>query len=180
MKTKLLILTILLLLTAKTVSAATIKINEFYAAGSTTSNPDWVEIYYSGVDITLYQLKDAAGNTKNLSGGSYNGNFATVDWSNRLNNDGDTIKLALIITPDSPIDQVTYGGSGDISVPNSQQSAGRSTDGTGGWVLFSIPTKGYTNNTSLPTPTPTITPTPSPTPTPSSAPKLTSSFTISN
>ncbi len=158
------------LLTASSAFASTIKLNEFYSAGTGNDNPDWVEIYYSNIDISLYQLKDATttGNTKNLSDATCGGNFCTIDWSDKLNLNEDTIKLVLISAPDSPIDQVTYGSSGDVSVPSTGQSAGRNSDETGSWVLFSTPSKGSSNNSS-PTvaPTPTLTPVPN---TPTSIP----------
>lgn len=150
--------------------AATIAINEFSSAAGTSSDPDWpdwVEVYYVDFDPTLYQLRDAANNIKNLSDGTCTGNFCTVDWSNKLNNSGDTIKLVLISDPTSVTNQVTYGSSGDVAAPIAGQYAGRSVDGTGGWTLFSSSTKGSTNNTATPAPTATPTPTPTPTSTPS-------------
>lgn len=174
MRIRLLFLTILFLLTVKTVSAATIKINEFYAAGTTTSNPDWVEIYNDGADISHYQIMDAANNKKDLAAATCNGNFCTVEWYNYLNNSGDTLKLVLKTAIDSSLDQVIYGTSGDVSVPGVGQSAQRNPDITGNWIISSLPTKGGPNNSSTPMPTQTSTPTSLPTSTP------TSSFTISN
>lgn len=145
------------------VLAITIKINEFYAAGSTSSNPDWVEIYNDGADISLYQLRDSsATNKKDLSGANCNGNYCTIDWYNYLNNSGDTVKLILKTAPDSPIDQVVYGGTGDISIPLSGQSGSRNPDGEGNWIISTSPTKGLPNNPSTPAPTSIPTPTPSP------------------
>lgn len=178
MRIKLLILTFLsLFLGVGSVSATNIKINEFYAAGTTSPNPDWVEIYNDGMDISLYQLVDLANNKKDLASATCNGNFCTIDWYNSLNNSGDTIKLTLKTTPDSSVDQVTYPG--DVSIPNSEQSAARNPDATGGWFISSSPTKGTTNNISTPSPAsiPTSTPTPSDS-SPSTNPS--SSFTISN
>jgi len=178
-KSKVIILAILFLLTAKTASAATIKINEFYAAGgSSSSNPDWVEIYNEGMDISLYQLIDADNHKKDLSGVICTGHFCTVDWYNLLNKDGDIITLTSKLYPDTFIDQVKYGNYGGISAPGNGQSAGRNPDISGDWIITSSSTKGVSNNTSTPTatatPTPTITPSPSPAPTPSS------SFTVTN
>lgn len=178
MKTNLFILAYLFLFfRVDSVFAITIKINEFYAAGSTSSNPDWVEIYNDGADISEYQLRDSSiNNKKDLAGATCNGNFCTIDWYNYLNNSGDTIKLVLKTAIDSPTDQVTYPG--DISIPSSGQSAGRNPDLTGGWVIFSSPTKGVTNNTGVSAPTPTPTPVSTSTPSPTDSPI--SSFLISN
>lgn len=166
-------------MTPSTVLATTIKINEFYTAGNTTTNPDWVEIYNDGADISLYQLIDAANNKKDLIGAVCNNNYCTIDWYNTLNNSGDTIKLILKSTPDSPLDQVIYPG--DISIPTANQSAGRNPDKIGGWTIFLSPTKGAPNyvagNTSTPTPTSTSTPPPTTTIQSTSSPTL---FTISN
>ncbi len=161
--------------TPRIISAATIKINEFYAAGSTRSNSDWVEVYNEGFDISLYQLIDAANNKKDLANSSCNGSFCTIDWYNSLNNGGDTIKLVLKASPATSIDEITYPS--NITTPSSGQSAGRNPDGTGGWIIFITPTKGSTNGTSTPTPSPTSTPAPSSSPTSSPS---SSSFTISN
>jgi len=164
---KLIILTLLyLFFGVSPVFANLVKINEFYAAGTTNANPDWVEIYNDGGDITLYQLIDTANNKKDLSLAKCNGNFCTVDWYKTLNNGGDTIKLVLKSSPDTPIDRVIYGTEGDISTPGTTQSAGRNPDGTGGWVIFSSSSKGTSNNISIFTPTPTPTPSPTPIPTP--------------
>lgn len=152
---------------------AAVTINEFSSAAGVSSDPDWpdwVEVYYNDVDITLYQLIDAIGNIKNLADAICTGSFCTIDWSNKLNNPSDTIKLVLIAAPDSPVDQITYGETGDVLAPTSGQSAGRSVDGTGGWVIFSTPTKGSTNNTSTPVPSPSPSPTPTLTLTPTPKP----------
>ena len=75
-------------------------INEFSSAAGSTSDsdyPDWVEVYFEeGQDKSLYQLTDGNGNMKNLSEAVCNVNICTVDWSNRLDNEGDQIKLELI------------------------------------------------------------------------------------
>jgi hypothetical protein len=155
------------------VFAEKIAINEFSSSAGTSSHPDWpdwVEVYYESVDPVLYQLKDAKDNVKNLSDGTCSDNFCTLDWSNKLDNSGDTISLILISNPDSVIDQVEYPK--DVPTPTTGQYAGRNSDGMGAWVLFSSHTKGLSNNTATLAPTSTPTPTPSPTntPTPTKAP----------
>ena len=159
---------------------AQIVINEFSSAAGTSTDPDWpdwVEIYYNDIDVTLYQLIDSTGNIKKFSDADCTDNFCTVDWSNRLNNYGDIIKLVLISLPDSPVDIVTYGESGDICAPGDGQTIGKYPDGTKNIVKFSSHTKGLANTSSqdpcsTPTPAPTKGPTSNPTsnPTPTSSP----------
>ncbi len=166
---------------AKTAFAATIKLNEFYAAGgSSSSNSDWVEIYNEGMDISLYQLIDADNHKKDLSGAICNGHFCTIDWYNLLNKDGDIITLTSKLYPNTSIDQVKYGNFGGISTPGNGQSAGRNPDVSGNWIIISSPTKGTSNNTSTPLPIAIPTPIPTITQSPSLAPASSSSFTITN
>lgn len=177
------IFVILFLVTPSITLAATIKLNEFYSAGGTSSNPDWVEIYSEGENIDLYQLVDDWGNINTLSTVICSGNFCTVNWDSKLNKNEDTIKLVLKSSPETIIDQVIYG-SADIPAPTIEQSTGRSIDGAGAWITFATPSKGFANSsspssapTTLPTPIPQSSPTaaPSPTavPTPSSSPTAT-------
>jgi len=147
---------------------------------------DWVEVFTDGKDINLYQLRDSSGNIKNLSDAVCNGNICTVDWSNRLNKDGDTVKLVLITSPDSPVDQITYGGQGNICIPGAGQSIGRVAtidspyEPTNLWEKFSTSSKGQTNNYGVlspcpsPTPIPTVAPTNAPTNMPTNTPAQTS------
>lgn len=154
--------------------SAAVSINEFVSdTEGTTADPDWVEIYNSGsesVDLSLYRLRDnTATNKLDLEGTLNAGGYVTFDWTNRLNKDGDVIKLLLISTEEI-IDQVGYGDSGsDVSSPVAGQSAGRQPDGTNTWVIFGSLTKGSSNNASIPVPTATPTPTTEPTNTPTPA-----------
>ncbi|MEK7517153.1 MAG: lamin tail domain-containing protein [Patescibacteria group bacterium] len=148
-------------------------INEF----SSDTEPDWIEIYNSGpdeVDLSSYRLRDnTTANKLDLFGVIASNSFTSFDWSNRLNKDGDLIKL-LRISDESIIDNVSYGNVGvGISAPNSNQSAGRQSDGGGNWVIFAVSTRGSTNNSSTPVSTPTLTPTVTPTPTNSPTPTKT-------
>lgn len=161
-------------------------INEFSSAAGTSSDPDypdWVEVYFdSGLDPSLYQLKDGSNNTKNLSEATCSGGVCVVDWSNRLTNTGDTIKLVLISSPDSNVDQITYGGDGNVCVPDHGFTIGRVAgvnspySPTNVWERFSTSSKGKTNNNGVispcpaPTPIPTNTPTNTPAPTNTSVP----------
>lgn len=147
-------------------SYAALYINEF----SSKTSPDWVEIYNSGpdsVDLSEYQVKDSSStNTKELSGSLASGSFTTFDWSDYLNNSGDTIKL-IRKSDNSVIDEIIYGSNG-TAAPSENQTSGRSPDGSANWSLFSSASKGSTNNSStvVPTATPNPTNTPTPTPTP--------------
>jgi len=147
-------------------------INEF----SSNTSPDWIEIYNNGteiLDLSLYRIKDLTLNNKlDLSGSLGPGGFAAFDWSNKLNNGGDLIKL-ILISDESVMDQVSYGDQGGLIAPSSGQSGGRQTDGGSDWVIFTASTKGSINNSSSVFTPPTATPTNTPTPTKSPAPTKT-------
>lgn len=148
---------------------AALYINEFSSA---TSNSDWVEVYNSdssSVDLSGYILRDSTDSNKlDLSGTINGGSYQAFDWNNKLNNDGDTIRL--LKTDETQVDQVTYGSSGSIAAPTGTQTAGRSPDGSSNWVLFVNDTKGSSNNSSTIAPTVTQTPTPTNTPVPTHTP----------
>lgn len=154
---------------------AQVVINEFSSASSTD---DWIEIYNlqtasEMADLSLYKLEDKAGNTKALSGSLAPGGFKAFDWSNRLNNSGDIIRL-IRISSEEILEEIYYGDQGGICTPSATQSIGRLPDGTGDFVRFNSATRESTNNESVqapcPTPTPIPTPTPFPTPTPTPKP----------
>lgn len=168
--------------------AATIKINEF----SSADNPEWVELYspesteinLDGWSILFQDNPDTTqkiilGASDTIPAGGYKIIERTYTGTSAwLRNDGDVITLR--DNTGAEDDSVKYGdvSGAQVSAPSSGQSAGRSSDGTGGWIIFSTSTKGSTNNTSTPTPsptpapttTPTASPTPTPTPTPSPTP----------
>lgn len=145
-----------------------VTINEF---SSGTSDSDWVEIYNSdstSLDLSNYILRDSTSSNKIELSGTIAGNgFATFNWSNRLNNDGDTIRL-LLKSDESVVDKIIYGKEGDIPAPSGTQTAGRNPDGSSSWVFLSSSSKGGSNNSA--SPISTLTPTPSPNPTPTPAP----------
>jgi hypothetical protein len=154
----------------KSQTYAELFINEFASdTEGTIADPDWVEIYNGGVssvDLSDYRLEDLeATNKKILTGIIDPSSFTTFDWSNKLNKAGDVISLFKISNP-SLVNEVAYGDKGsDASAPGQGQSTGRSTDGTGGWIIFSASSKGSSNNASTPAPNPTPTPTPTSVPT---------------
>lgn len=157
-------------------------INEFYSAESS----DWIEIYNPEnevIDLAAYRIRDSSENNKiDLSGSLAAKGFVSIEWSNKLNNVGDLIKLVLT-SDNSVIDQVSYGDQGGISSPESGQSAGRKIDGGTEWVLFVTHSKGSSNNSisvfTPPTPTFTKAPMPTKTPSPTKAPTSTKTPTTS-
>ncbi|MBU1200803.1 lamin tail domain-containing protein [Patescibacteria group bacterium] len=156
---------------------AQIVINEF---SSWESSGDWVELYSDeDTDISGWILRDTASTKVNtissgVSIGPSTSKFFVFDAKNRLNKDGDTIKL---FKEDdfTLVDQVSYGDDdqADVCIPNEGQSVGRSPDGTGNFVRFISQTRDATNSASqdpCPTPTPTPTEEPAPTDEPTSVP----------
>jgi hypothetical protein len=154
-------------------TAFALKINEVVSDTSgTTVDPDWVELY--GVpDASLdgYQIADSGGNKKNLEGNLNESGFRVLNWSNRLNKEGDSVFLVRL-ADNQEIDKIIYGNREGAMVvaPGSGQSIGRQTDGGENWVVFSSVTKEASNNTALPVPTVTPTPTPTATPAPTATP----------
>ena len=160
---------------------AQVVINEF----SSDSSDDWVELYaIEDVDISGWILRDTAtsivktipqGTTLNTS----NSLFFVVEVGNRLNKDGDIIKL---LKPDDAtiVDQLSYGNEDGVCVPSGGQSVGRYPDSNSVIERFKTPTKGSSNAsaelepcpapTSEPAATFTPTPTPKPTKNPTNSP----------
>jgi hypothetical protein len=163
---------------------AQVVINEF----SSSTSDDWVELYSSeDVDISGWILRDSASSeVKTLPASIFIGpsssKFYVIDASNRLNLDTDTVKI--FKSDDSTlVDQITYGGDGNICAPNGDQTIGRLPDGTGSFVRFASATKGSENIASVdpcPTPTPSPSPTTTPTPDPTTAPTTTPTPTITS
>lgn len=159
---------------------AELVINEF----SSGTSDDWVELYNTGnseIDLSNYYLIDGKENILALTGNLAPNNFEVFNWSNRLNNPGDIFKLINRLDNALVVSEVVYGDQGGLQSPTSEQSIGRIPDGTGDFVLLSIPTKKEANNSSAiiltPTVAPTFTPTPSPTTLPSKTPTPTKTST---
>jgi len=164
-------------------ASSTVVINEF----SSQTSPDWVEIYNNSdaaVDLSSYGLTDAANNPKSFNCILAPHGFSIVDWSNKLNNAGDTVFLKL---GDETVDCISFGDGADDSCPeefgptlanpSADQVGSRIPDG-GAWQLTAASTKDAPNDVSskpagavcsTPTPTPSPTPTISPTSTPKPA-----------
>lgn len=158
---------------------AQVVINEFNSG--TTS--DWVELYNistQSANLSSYKLMDSGSNDKILSGEIAPGGFVSFNFSNWLNNDGDTVRL---FKADVLVDSISYGGNSQVCLAGNGESIGRYPDGNSTIERFLTPTRDLSNNsatlnpcptpTSTPTPTPTPAPTASPTPTPTTAPTKT-------
>jgi hypothetical protein len=168
------LLTLLIFYSLKKVSAVDanpyIVINEF----SFLSSPDWVEIYNQSnttVNLNNWSLCDLTGNKVALTGEINGQSVKKIDFSNRLDNAGDTIKIVNGTDCTSlPQDSLTYtyvSTSKKFTITNSNlvnqilsagESAGRLPDGNNVWSVFSSPSPG-SFNIPLPISTPTIEPT---------------------
>lgn len=168
-KFRIYLLFLLFFLACSKKSEAALFINEFNSYGES----DWVEIYNSGpdgIDLSNYSLRDSSQTNKiDLTGSISSNGFAAFDWDNKLNNDGDSIKIVHKNDENNIVDQISYGSSSTAPLPSSGQTGGRQQDGTNTWVIFTTSTKNASNNQSAvfntPTPTPTQSPTNAPTPT---------------
>ncbi len=179
-----------LFVSAKTVFASSVIINEFSSANTS----DWIELYNtsdSEVNLQEWIVKDTTNNAIwDFSSSSIipSNGFCTKDVGNRLNNKGDRIQL---FQGAEEKDCVAYGnGNGSFcngkEFTDIDESLGgivvaRKPNGTGNWT-FNSSTYGYSNDDTQepetkvlcyipsPTPTPTLTPTSSPTSTPTKSP----------
>jgi len=145
------LMAVLGLASSNTSAAGAITINEF-AAQPPTGEADWVELHNSsGAAVSLdgWYLRDTAtSNMKTFTSSDEvpAGGFLVVAVGTRLGNAGDTIEL---YSPAGLEDGVSYPA--QVAVPAQAQSAGRTTDGVGGYVVFETPTKGASNNPLSPT-----------------------------
>jgi chitodextrinase len=131
-------------------------INEFVANPATGN--DWIELYNptaSSVSLDLWTIRDGANNSLDLTGKSLPaGGYLVLDFSNKLNKDGDIIYLE---NGTASIDQVAYGNwldgetTGNAPAPGTGQSAGRYPNGqdtdtdSADFILFDTPTPGAPN-----------------------------------
>jgi hypothetical protein len=151
---------------------AQVVINEF---SSYDTSGDWIELYaYEVATISGWIVTDTTGVMKTISSGVEVGPaapFYILDVGNRLNRDGDFIKL---FKEDGTtlVDQIPYGTQGGVCTPNSGETIGRYPDANNTIERFRVSTKSVSNNsaelnvcpveTSSPTSTSFSTPTPSP------------------
>lgn len=161
------------LLTSVKPANAELVINEF----SSSDNNDWVEVYFvseatAPAQLANYRIRDGSDSNKiDLEGELAPGEYKAFGFGNRLNNDGDDLRLYKIVDgTEIQIDQISYGKAAALCAPESGQSIGRMPDGTGPFTRLASQTKGAANSSeaaACPTPTPSATPRPSNTPTPS-------------
>ena len=146
-------------------SASGVVINEFVANPAT--GDDWIELYNptaSTVSLDLWTIRDGANNSLDLTGKSLTaGGYLVLEFSNKLNKDGDIIYLE---NGTASIDRVAYGTWPDGNIadnapaPGTGQSAGRYPDGQDtdndntDFLLFETPTPGAPNL--LPPPAATV------------------------
>lgn len=153
-----------------------ITLNEFQV--EPPGSLQWVEIYNKGdssVDLSGWIIGDSADHNVSLLGiiGSHEcTSFTSGSFHfNTVSNDGVRLKRGDVL-----IDSYDYEKS-----PGTGISFGRSPDGQGGWITFTIPTKDSLNSGGgvcmAPTPTITSTPTPTPSPTEVVAPTKTPTTT---
>lgn len=175
---KLVIIFLVLALLIPSSVSAQVVINEF---SSWESSGDWLELYaFEDTEISGWIVRDNANSIvetipSGVSIGPSASLFYVVEVGNRLNRDGDIIKL--LKSDDSIlVDQVPYGDSGGVCAPGVGQSAGRYPDANSTIERFSAPTKA-TSNTSVLAPCPTPIPEPTATFTPTLKPSSTSAPT---
>lgn len=157
--------------------ASSIVINEVLPHPS--SGSDWIELYNTTsneVDISGWKIEDTTGEIKTFADGTKiasTSSFLQVTVSNRLNNEGDTVKLK--DNSGTIKDERSY-----TQDPGEDVALGRYPDGSSSWgVLMSASPNGPNSNLApTPTPIPTATATPvppaestvTPTPVPTSQP----------
>ncbi len=127
-------------------AASSVSINEF-VSHPISGESDWVELYNgsaAAVSLNGWYLRDTAvSNLKTFTATDEipAGGWLVVSVSSRLGNTGDTIEL---YSPTGLEDTIVYPAS--VPAPTQGQSAGRSADGSGVFVVFATPTKGTSNN----------------------------------
>jgi hypothetical protein len=120
--------------------ASSIKINEFAAV--TDGSNDWVELFNEGssrISLEGWELKDSLESSpKELSGCIAPGGFRKINFSNRLNNGGDEIRL--FDKNNSLIDSLKYF-SDKVPVHEKGGSTGRNPEDSENWSAFTTSTK---------------------------------------
>jgi hypothetical protein len=126
------------------------------------SGSDWVEVYNprnADVNLTGCYLEDIALSRAWLHGVLASKSFSVADWNGELNKSGSTIK---IICSGVIVDRVTYGGEGNIPLPELGESVARIPDGndTGNssdWRIMEYPTRGVSNEADVTPPVVSLT-----------------------
>ncbi len=144
---------------------------------------DWVELFSpDDVDISGWKLRDSASTIvetvpQGVSIGPSSSKYYVISAENRLNRNEDTIRL--LMTDDSTlVNEINYGGAGQVCAPGSGQTIGRYPDGNSTLERFATTTENSSNDSASLDPCPTPTPTPIPTPTPTPSPLPTSTPTL--
>lgn len=161
-------------------ASSAILINEF----SALSEPDWVEIYNNSsekINVGGWVIRDSTESNKiNLTGYICPNSFRKFDFSNRLNNGGDIIKILDSESSTTPINEITYFSS---TIPEHQasQSTSRQSQGSENWQVLTSPSPENDESCfpePTPSPQPSLSPSPSPSsnPTPKSTPKISTKF----
>src|SRR3990167_6912639 len=122
--------------------ASDVVLNEF----SSGTTDDWVEIYNkssSPISIEGWVIRDSTDNKKSFTGSICANSTRKIDFSNWLNNNGDTIRLLDSESSSSSQDSVIYPD----SVPKNSdgQSTSRTPDGADNWTVLTTPTPNDNN-----------------------------------
>jgi hypothetical protein len=173
------LLSIFLLFLFPSIANAQVVINEM---STWETSGDWVELFSAeDINISGWKLRDGASTIietvpQGISIGPSTSKYYVIEAGNRLNRDVDTIKI--LKSDDSTlVNEIDYGGFGQVCAAGSGESIGRYPDGNNTVDRFASPTKNLSNDQALlnpcPTPTPTPTPTSTATPTPTPIPSPT-------
>jgi len=120
-------------------ATSSVRITEFSAV--TPGTPDWVEIYNSSsstVSLDGWEIRDSTNtNKKTLTGCILGKGFRKFDFSNKLNNSGDEIRLFDKNT--TLVDSLSYFSA---QIPSHQkgESTGRTPDDDAPWQVVATPT----------------------------------------
>lgn len=114
------------------------------------SGNEWVEIYNptdKKIELEGWQVTEGGGQSIKFSGTIEATQYATVEFSNRLNNDGD--RLQLLDPSGQVIDAVSFGGSADAIAPAARKPNALARDANGTWLVTTEPTRDDTNSITL-------------------------------
>ena len=123
----------------------TLLINEIVS--DPANGNEWVEIYNPGtqtIELEGWQGTEGGGQSVWFSGEIGALQFTTVEFSNRLNNDGDRVQL---LDPSGQIiDAVSYGGWADAVVTAVKKPNSIARDASGSWLVTTELTRDDTNS----------------------------------
>lgn len=114
------------------------------------SGNEWVEIKNPSdktINLDGWRVKEGGGQSVGFSLTIAPSEFASVEFSNRLNNDGD--HLQLLDPSGQVIDAVSYGGLADAVAPAARKPNALARDENGSWLVTTEPTPGDTNSIAL-------------------------------